>query len=546
MFIAQENILPENTDIVFPTLQVHNGFSAESCLDAACKTFPVIRNAIEYYGDHTLSEYLDRIKPDSIGPAYQPMDDLLEAVKRNIKPLLGESVAKKTADEIEATPIVLTANHHGVVYFAQDFQGSLIFALDKFSGQNAGSTVPVFSCGTVPLDNLTYPLGLLLYRVGNGELDTVPSKLPIFSNKVRRRLVSVANPVNADMLIRAEKRIDKLVRDKTVCPSLAEPVHTILQEEYRTSTVMDLPNYSQQSVILNNALWKRIFSEFNSAPEIVCLELEKISGALLDKDLTNSESLVSAIMFDEKLRENTLSELDGKKACWQTAKLLKRLQVDPLNKSEMRTTGGCGTMFFWGLDDRGNKVPLYLDTASKNRLRLHGISDRGKDFEWPYSPQSIRDGLNQGKLLPSIFTSFLVVSLARGLVCAGGYFQCEYLPAMQRGIVKALKQAGGYDDIARPVANVTTDVYLSAMTAVMTRIGSDALIPAGPVEILAGGGLGPDDIERVRTLTVKDAHLSAMFETLPDLPFLPEQTPDWKTKLAADTACLLNDKVVVK
>jgi len=140
----------------------------------------------------------------------------------------------------------------------------------------------------------------------------------------------------------------------------------------------------------------------------------------------------------------------------------------------------------------------------------------------------------------------LVVSLARGLVCAGGYFQCEYLPAMQRGIVKALKQAGGYDDIARLVANVTTDVYLSAMTAVMTRIGSDALIPAGPVEILAGGGLGPDDIERVRTLTVKDAHLSAMFETLPDLPFLPEQTPDWKTKLAADTSWLLNDKVVVK
>jgi len=546
MFSVQEKILPDNLNYIFHAKEVHKGFSAESCLDAACETFPVIRNTIKNYGDHTLSEYLNHIKPDSIAPAYQHMDDLLEAVIRYIEPILGESVAKRTADEIEATPIVLTANHHGVAYFAQDFQGSMIFSLDKFGGQNSGSTVPVFSCGTVPLDNLTYPLGLLLYRVGNGELDAVPRKLPVFSNKGRRQLVSVAGPVNEDMIKRAEKRIDKLVRDKTVCPSLAESVHTILQKEYRAPMVLDSVNYSQQAVVLNSAIWKRMFCGLNSAPEIVCLELEKISAALLDKDLKNSDSLISVIMFDEKLRENTFGELDGKKACWQTKKLLKRLQRDPLDPSEIRTTGGCGTMLFWGLDDRGNRVPLYLDTASKNRQRLYGIDDRGSGLELPYSPESIRDGLNRGKLLPSIFTSFIVVSLARGLVCAGGYFQGEYLPAMQRGIVNALKKTGGYDEIAQLVSNVTTNVYLSGMTAVMSRIGYDFLIPAGPVEILAGGGIRPDDIERMRSLTVKEAHLSAMFETLPDLPSLVRQTPNWKTKLAADTARLLNNRVVIK
>ena len=546
MFIAQEKMLPEKMDHIFHAKNVHNGFSAESCLDVACETFPVVRNAIKKYGDHTLSEYLNHIKPDFIAPAYQPMDDLLEAVQRVIKPLLGESIAKRTADEIEANPIVLTANHHGVVYFAQDFQGSMIFSLDKIAGRNSGSTVPIFSCGTVPLDNLTYPLGLLLYRVGNSELDAVPRKLPVFSNKVRRRLVSVADPVNEDMIKRAEKRIEKLVHDKAICASLAEPVHTILQKEYRTPMVMDLVNYSQQAVVLNNAIWKRMFSGLHSVPEIVSLELEKISGSLLDKDLKNAESLVSAILFDEKLRENTFQELDGKKACWQTKKLLKRLHVDSLDDSEKQATKGCGTMLFWGLDDRGRRVPLYLDATSKTGKKLYGIDDRGKGLEWSYSPQSIRDGLNQEKLLPSIFTSFLVVSLARGLVCAGGYFQCEYLPAMQRGIVTALKKTGGYDEIARLVSNVTTDVYLSGMTAVMTRIGHDLLVPAGPVEILAGGGIRPDDIERLRSLTVKNAHISAMFETLPDLPFLANQTPGWKTKLAADSARLLNNRVVIK
>ena len=117
---------------------------------------------------------------------------------------------------------------------------------------------------------------------------------------------------------------------------------------------------------------------------------------------------------------------------------------------------------------------------------------------------------------------------------------------MQRGIVNALKKTGGYGEVARLVSNVTTNVYLSGMTAVMTRIGHDLLVPAGPVEILAGGGIGPDDIERLRSLSVKDAHLSAMFETLPDLPSLASQTPDWKTKLAADTARMLNNRVVMK
>ena len=426
MFIAQDKTSPENMDWIIHTNNMHNGFSLESCLDMACKTFPVIKNAIDNYGDNTLSEYLHHIKPDSIPPAYQSMDDLLETVRTNIKPLLGDSVAKRTADEIEATPIVLTANHHGVAYFAQDFQGSMIFSIDKFVEQKSRSTASVFSCGTVPLDNLTYPLGLLLYRVGNGDLDVVPRKLPVFSNKVRRRLVSVADPVNEDMIKRAEKRIDKLVNDNTICASLAEPVHTILQKEYRTPAVMDLINYSQQAVVLNNAIWKRMFSGLSSVPEMVCLELEKISGALLDKDLENSESLISSIMFDEKLRENTFEELDGKKACWQTKKLLRRLHSDPLDESEMRSTRGCGTMLFWGIDDRGNKVPLYLDTAGKNCKKLYGTDDRGNRLELPYSSESIREVLSQGKLLPSIFTSFLVVSLARGLVCAGGYFQCEY------------------------------------------------------------------------------------------------------------------------
>jgi hypothetical protein len=193
-------------------------------------------------------------------------------------------------------------------------------------------------------------------------------------------------------------------------------------------------------------------------------------------------------------------------------------------------------MLFWGLDDWGRRVPLYLEATSRNCERLHGVDDRGKTLEWPYSPEAVKEGIKQGKLLPSIFTSFLAISLARGVVCAGGYFQCEYLPAMQQGIVNALKKTGGYDIVAKLVSNVPTNTYLSGMIAVMTRI----------IEILAGGGFKIDDIEQLLSLTVRDAHIGGLSDTLPDLPAWVAPSPEWKTKLAADIAQLLENKVVIK
>ena len=71
-------------------------------------------------------------------------------------------------------------------------------------------------------------------------------------------------------------------------------------------------------------------------------------------------------------------------------------------------------------------------------------------------------------------------------------------------------------------------------------------VGAMAVEVIAGGGIGPDDMERLLSLTVKEAHLSAMFETFPDIPFLTKLNPDWKAELSMDTAYLLDNRVVIK
>ena len=80
----------------------------------------------------------------------------------------------------------------------------------------------------------------------------------------------------------------------------------------------------------------------------------------------------------------------------------------------------------------------------------------------------------------------------------------------------------------------------------MALIGEHYLVPAGPLEIIAGGGITRRDIEKMLSLTVREAHLAALFETLPDA-ISPTRLPTgWKKQLAADSLRLLKGKVVVK
>jgi len=274
--------------------------------------------------------------------------------------------------------------------------------------------------------------------------------------------------------------------------------------------------------------------------------LEKITGALLEKDLLNSESLAHLVMFDQTLREHVFDEMDGARACWERKKLAQRLHINHLDGPQKQAVNGCGTLFFWGVNDSGRKIPLYLEADASNGERLSGVDDRDTRWEIPFNPQSIIHELQDNRLLPSLFTSFLALSFARGVACAGGYFQGEYLPAMQKGIVNALQKMKRYHNVAHLVSKVPTGLYLSGMLAVMTRIEEGYLIPSGPVEIIAGGGITGDDIEQMLSLTVRDAHLAALFETVPDIVPAEMKLHNWKAQLAADCSRLLEEKILVK
>ena len=518
---------------------------AEQLLDLACENAPVLRRILSEFGDVPIMSYLRTLVPE-IRPSWQDRGDLLDAVVRYTAPLLGEDIAARTAQELGRCPMALTANHHGVDYFSQSVHGTLLFSLLKNIDSSAASTVPILSCGNIPMNNLTYPLGMLFYGVSEELLESAPKRAPIFPDRCKRTMVSTAGGFDMAMVERAVKRIHAMGVKGEMRPDLAACARDILMSEYGDPHVMDLPSYSDQSVVLNHRLWKRLFAQPDSAPDVVVLELEKLVGMVLQSDLRNEESLAWRVMFDRELRRHVLTLLDGQRICWTRKNLDRRMCLARGQNGDPVPSNGCGTLFFWGIDSSGRKVPLTIERDPRLGERLRGVDDRGEIRDFPFTPDGLAEGLLTGRLIPSLFTCYLTVSLARGIVCLGGYYQAEYLPAIQHALVNSLSAIPRYRSMGKLVGGVAADGYLSGMQTVMTEVGDGRLAPAGLMEIMAGGGLTGTDLRRIGALTVREAHLASLSETVPDIGDCGAAFPSWGIQVATDCHVLLADRIVRK
>ncbi len=531
-----QSSITKSEDVTFSTI-------AEQCLQSVSDNASVLKKTLEKYGDVSLAEYLDELKPSSEKP-FQSRHDFLEIYRQEVASLLGEAAGIKAAEELNYWPMVLTANHLGVDFFSQSVQTNLLFYLLKKRITPSPVVLPVIACGSVPLDNVTYPLGVLLYKMSNGSYHKVPKKLPVFSNKVRRTLVSIAPPFDRAMVARAQHRLEKMAVNKEIGNLQAEALQQIFTHDYNAQGIMGLESYSSQAIVVNNRIWQRLFAGQCAESHLVTIDMEKIVSQLLQRDLNNEKSLLFYIIMDDDLRQNLIENLDNKRACWNISELQQRLDTGYSNAPGIKMPSSCGTVFFWGVNQRFRRIPLLLLKNSQNSWVLRGVDDKGEVMEVDYSLDSILSALKGGRILPSIFTSFVVLAFARGLTCLGGYYQAEYLPLMQKQLVASLRETGSYSEAARLVEKVETGSYLSGMQTVMTEDKGN-LVPAGPVEIIAGGGLTEKDLERMLFLSVRDAHLASLFETVGDISAFSEEKDQLKHDIAQD-CWVLRNKVVVK
>ncbi len=516
---------------------------AERYLKTVAQRLSVVRRALASHGRLSLRDYVTRLSRFRESSC-QGRADLFEAVRDYASPLLGKDLAERAANDLAHTPVVLTANHHGVDFFAQSLQSSLIFALREADAVTRPSTVPVFACGTVPLNNLTYPRGLLIYRGGGNAASQWPVKLPVFPDRCKRDLVSNASGFDESMLHRTHQRVQRLIAEGRIASELQSSLQSILQTDYADPAVLAEHGYSEQAVMLNQRIWKRLFRNPEAAPELVYLEIEKIAARLLHEDLANTTSLAWRVLFQCDVRDALLAALDGQRACWDLRALHARAGTGAIGGRGASAPVGCGTVFFWGIDDDKRRIPLGLHPA--NPGVLVGVGENGEGFEMSLQPTRLSTALEEQKLLPSLFTSYLCIALARGVTCVGGYYQAEYLPVMQRAVAAALGKWGRCTALAEEISLVPTTAYLSGMQTVMGPAGSAALQPAGVFEISAGGGLDEADLTRMGDLSVRDAHLASVADSVLDVAADSIDSHRWQERLGLDLRRVLGSRIVEK
>ncbi|MCP4022595.1 MAG: hypothetical protein GY729_12200 [Desulfobacteraceae bacterium] len=519
--------------------------SADFYLDLVCRYTTVVKKALVRHGDKTIADYVKNYTlPYCQG--YQKRDDFLEITHDFLLPLVGSSLARRTASSLAKTPVVLTASHHGVDYFAQSVQGSLLFSLVLSAKDPDSSIIPILACANIPLNNLTYPRGILIYHCARQQWDRIPQKLPIFSDQAKTGVVSTTPPFDAAQIARALKRVNQMKVNGNISSQISDTLGDILEQEYAHSMLSGLNSYSEQSLVINFNIWKRLFTQSQKRQDMIYMPLEAIVVELLKKDFCDPFSLVSLLMFEPDIRTCLLNGLDGRRACWQTDLLATRNQADVLGKSIKRLSASCGTHFFWGVDEKNRLIPMALEKKGSRDLTLKGKDIKGNVYTLPFDGPSLLKALEEKVLLPSLFTCYTALSLARGITCIGGYYQSEYFPVMQKAVVKALNQTTSFEGAASHVAEVSTSKYLSGMQMVMAKADVYGLIPAGPVEIINGSGLNKKDLALIKELTFKEAHQASLFESIGDVVPYETRPAGWQKEISRNCLWQYKDKIVIK
>ncbi|AGW14642.1 hypothetical protein [Megalodesulfovibrio gigas] len=470
--------------------------SAENLCRQVFQRLPGLAALLETAGDRLLTDHV-RMLGASLPPPVQSRHDLPAC--------LGQ------------TPVALTANHHGLDTLAQSWQSTLAFSLPHLLA-GTPRPVPVLATGLPSLNNITFPAGLLCSNFSPHTDETRIIRLPLLPARLRQTMAAVAPPVTQENLRRACRAVRE---DLRLLPVQKTPALALLE-----AFADDLPGnrFVEQAARWNRRLWTGLFAD-GQAPPLEFLELEAVTTALLTHDLVQPSSLLWGLLWDEGIRERLLTALDGCAGCWNLDRLNRLARMRCQDAPGHDDLAGAGTCFFWAADAKGRQTPLRLESTSEG-WRLTGVCRDGTPVVWPWEPAAVLEGLATRRLLPSLFTSYAALALARGVACVGGVYQSAYLARMVAGTAQALREAG-QPGLAAQVGGIAGDWFLAGVHLLFVQAGG-ILAPAHAMDALTTGPLQRTELQAMGRLTLRQAVLAGLVQTYGEVAPREERPAGWR------------------
>jgi hypothetical protein len=302
------------------------------------------------------------------------------AVQKVAQRCLGDCVAEQVRVSLERGNYVSTVDHHGPLSHPAFFQPHVLrMILDQ--NENIPATI-VLSCGSVSLDNHTFPRGLWFHGDAGERV-----RFPFMSLRDRHVSVYGREPF-------AYTDIVKTLSHMKACPPIMETLTDVLQD-------VDLytkNSYRDQITFMNHQLMKRVLPQ---GGDFVSITIEEVVQEILCSEYLFSSTGIAPILFDADARTRFLFATNG----IQTSHDFTRANT---------------TVLFWGLD-RGVRVPL--------RITNGFLTDAGGMISVPFDPYHIEAALRAEYIFPNLALCLLVLS-SLGMQLGGGFLQVDYLPSL--------------------------------------------------------------------------------------------------------------------
>ncbi|QQR54746.1 hypothetical protein IPG41_06195 [Candidatus Peregrinibacteria bacterium] len=469
------------------------------------KKNPALQKIMEKHGNVSVYEYVKTfLTPSDFKPERQ--EEWLTVFAELLEPRLGREVSIAVTEQLRNLPLVSTADHHAPLDEPYWVNTNLVHSLAQEAAGNAYCIALSFA--SISLNTaLGYPRGLLMHGAKiPPENQFYPEekllRLSYFGDKDKMSVVYGFRPFQKEDFERLTNAIQLKMKEGNLSNTDGIQLKTWCEHYFLDPDFLKQKDYSSQITVLNYKAWPSLFSEGHSGPRIVYLEIETLVAELLKRvHFKQPDSPLYKLLFTPEGRAAFVQNFEGVHGAFCA------------HENE-------GTYYFWGLDDKGHRVRLFLKDDC-----LHSET---KDICITLTPEAFESAMKAGKIFPSMALCYIVIAFYYGLHCLGGSSQIKDLERSKQAWMQVL-QAMNCPAEAESISKCPTqDLVGSIALSTLEWPSKGRALPTGiDLALLKEKNSFNDCIERAQKIALNEALLLYIkdfyIDFCQELPFPEEE-----------------------